>query len=230
MSDQANELDHNNHFLIQENEKYPEFGYCLVDSVESILTEISGQQIVLSDEEKRLRTVQMETAVELVNKRLDLLPDPGENLLDRLVFRKKRNQLLSRVKPTGIRMDLIAMKKFIEGLKKGETQSAEVLNSCEVRYARGGVEEIQQYLEQGWQVAVAAPFYNRNRTDIMMHIFHIGRNEQGNLLDLSDTERVNNLAMSEVVDKAIKNGEFEEALAAIQTRIRGENIILVRKK
>ncbi len=184
-----------------------------------MVSAVAGREIQMPIDETWFRNHQQKSGGKLVAKRTPTLY--GDERGRAVVMTMWRREIHPKV----ARMDKIAISYFVSRLAESNDVFAKALQKIEVRYEKGGIAEITQYIDEGYEVGVSMPDPGpRGFRDEGGHICHIGRDREGRLIDLSDTDEI-----KEGVEWIIQNNKFDEGVHDFQKKSGGWNLILMKQ-
>lgn len=105
--------------------------------------------------------------------------------------------------------------------------STERNQQAEITFVGGDVDDAVNFVKQGWVVGMTAPLVEDQQSEPIMHMFHVGVDAQGQIVDLSD--QVGSYAR-QVVDKNSSQPTFNDRVGKMVEQTRAKNIVLMRKK
>lgn len=209
-------------WLVQESKVDQDFGYCVLNTFNSILSSLANEYVMLPDEAKEKRKSQMEQALTLIQKKFD------KHKLESLPPTDAEKVVQARLKPASIRMEMMAVERFAQELAKQPYYPASLLSDCEIKMATGGEDEMKAFIEEGWEVGAIVPLSTRQGE--MMHVFHVCMDNQGGLYDRSDAIKTETLLTASVVRKQMMDGTIEKNIKEMLKTTNGKNLLLIRKK
>lgn len=196
---------------------------CVVRALESIASDIRGENLKFTPPEKDIRIKQIIETEDLTKKRLNVLEDVGDDLrgfFEREEMKKNSPKLL----PIVGRLDKMNIERLISDVKKGDSEIARVLNQSEIKYVTGNLTDAKKYLDQGWRVGLTtADIIGGELLYEDVHFFHLGRADEGILTDKSDEGYT-----KKEIDLGLLTGNLEKKMIELQKLTTGWNMVLVR--
>jgi len=197
------------------------FGDCVLNTLESMTSQIAGKSIKFSRSERDMRLIQMEKTLQLVKKKISQSKTDDDHEKKRPAGIKGLAPILA---PATGRMEKFAIRNLIDRVKEGESDMAQVLNKSEIQFLSGDLRDVKNYIERGWQVGVSTalkvggPLLYEGA-----HFVHLGLGTNGNLTDMSDDDYY-----KRIFDEQIRTGQFEDNTRRKLEFTGGWNLLLMR--
>lgn len=152
------------------NEEHLQFSdnTCLIRSLESMLTDLTGHAFTLSPDAKAAR----------------------KKILDQIHAANKAGDGRDEMSSSSVlELDQEIIPELIERFRSSDSPDkdlAKILQDCEIEFVKGTEEDVVEYLKQGYEVAFVTVRPSEKKKRLVPHIFHVALNEDGQLENLSD--------------------------------------------
>ena len=188
---------------------------CVLQTIESMASHATGVSVRLGFEQEAERQAQKNKNDLLMERRVEAY------IHGKVDWSKEH--ILKKI-GSAIRLDQIQVKQVVEGLKNRSDDLGKVFQRVETVYAPGDGDMVLGFLQQGYQVGlfIVVP---ESETKVNSHVFHIGINEKGQPVDLSDTGKT-----QESIQHLMQSGYLETALQVTRELTNSWCIVAMREK
>ncbi len=212
----------------QQTDPSRQLGTCTLNTLESIASELKGREVAFTRKEREKRLESMQKTAALAEKKYNKLEKPPETShwfskrVQQTVLDQKFNQQWG---PAVARMDKIALTNFVRELQSSNSKIGRVLKKAEIKLETGNLEDAEKHIENGWKVGVILTIPVGNQKTV--HMFHLGTNKKGNLVDLSDDGTT---ISKDTVERIIRDESINQEISQLQYQTGGWNLLLARTK
>ena len=165
------------------------FESCVILGLESMASELVGQNIKMENRETLLREKQTKRYKFLNQEKLNKELADKSGIMGSSSDTFKTYSHVIKMEKLKSRLDLFNIKSLLEQLKDSDSKIGEVLKNTEIRYEKGGLDEAKKYLSEDYQVGVVIRIPNSILTSDD-HFFHLGKDEDGTIIDKSDRDEL----------------------------------------
>lgn len=162
---------------------------CVVQTLASIAADISGNHILVTDQELLFRAQQL-AKQEHFHRGHPTVPFHTRQQLDHRQVRK-----------------------YIQKIIENETPTGKVLQQCDIYYINGTADDIPKFIKRGYSIGVCIKLSHT------MHMFHVSVDHDGTFYDKSDTNTpIFMTKKSRHLNEFIQSGQVENSWNMILIR------------
>lgn len=211
---------------LSSNEK-ERFESCVILGLESMASEIAGQNIKMENRETALRKSQEERFKFLDEKKLNKKLAKHPELSGPIGLKLKNImgwEHIIKTEKLKTRLDLFNVRDLVRQLKNSDSKIGEVFKTTEIRHEKGDLTSAENYLKQGYQVGIAINI-PVPQTLTHCHFFHLAKDGNGELIDKSDCGK-----LKLQVENWITTNQMDLLMERYQKISHSWGLLLMKKK
>jgi hypothetical protein len=192
---------------------------CVVKSIDSMVTQISGKKIQVNKSMHQFRHEQIEQAIASASAAESKINDKYKGFSS-LLFYKKRKEMLDIGKNLTKNDDIMGL---LSEIQASDAAVGKILKQCDITTTRGEISDAINFAKQGYAVGVSTYLPIPHSCEMQRHFFHLSTGSDGSTYDMSTFSEPYSLK-----NNLLANYEYYAKKALKDAR--GWNILLLKLK